>query len=95
MAEIVGVRWGRAGQGKTVVGSLGCLTACIVAGFVGVGLGGLNPWAALLGAVVATLVERWSPPPDDNLWVPVLAGLGVAVAQCLIGGEAVLLPMWC
>jgi dolichol kinase len=94
VAEIVGGKWGRAGQGKTTVGSLGCLLACIVAGFVGVGLGGLSPWAALVGAVVATLVERWSPPPDDNLWMPVLSGLAIAVAQGLIGGETVLLPVW-
>lgn len=94
VAEIVGARWGRAGQGKTMVGSLGCLLACIVAGFVGVGLGGLSPWAALAGAVVATLVERWSPPPNDNLWMPVLSGLATAMAQGLIGGETVLLPVW-
>ena len=94
VAEIVGGRWGRAGQGKTTVGSLGCFLACIVAGFVGVGLGGLSPWSVLVGAVVATLVERWSPPPNDNLWMPVLSGLGIVMAQGLIGGETVLLPMW-
>jgi dolichol kinase len=87
MAEIVGGRWGQVGQGKTLVGSLGCFMACIVAGFVGVGLGGLSPWAVLVGAIVATLVERRSPPPDDNLWMPVLSGLGIAVTQWLIGGE--------
>jgi dolichol kinase len=87
MAEIVGGRWGQVGQGKTMVGSLGCFMACIVAGFVGVGLGGLSPWAVLVGAIVATLVERRSPPPDDNLWMPVLSGLGIAVTQWLIGGE--------
>lgn len=94
VAEIVGGRWGREGQGKTAIGSLGCLLACVVAGFVGVGLGGLSLWAALLGAVVATLVERWSPPPNDNLWIPILSGLGVALAQWLLGGKTVLLPMW-
>ena len=94
VAEIVGARWGRAGQGKTTVGSLGCLLACIVAGFVGVGLGGLSPWAVLVGAAVATLVERWSPPPNDNLWMPVLSGFGIVLAQGLIGGETVLLPVW-
>ena len=85
VAEMVGARWGPAGQGKTLAGSLGCLAACVVAGLVGVGLGGLSPWAALLGAAVATLVERWSPPPNDNLWIPVASGLAIAVAQWLIG----------
>ena len=86
VAEVVGGRWGPVGQGKTVVGSLGCLAACLVAGLVGVGLGGLSPWAVLLGAVVATLVERWSPPPNDNVWMPVASGFAIAVAQWLIGG---------
>jgi dolichol kinase len=94
VAEIIGARWGRAGRGKTMVGSLGCLLACVGAGFVGVGLAGLSPWAVLVGAVVATLVERWSPPPNDNLWMPVLSGLGIAVAQGPIGGETVLFPLW-
>ena len=94
VAEIVGRRWGAVGQGKTVVGSLGCFTACVVAGFVGVGLGGLSPWAACLGAVIATLVERWSPPPNDNLWMPLLSGLGVTLTQLLVGGEPTSLPFW-
>ena len=94
VAEIVGRRWGAAGQGKTVVGSLGCFMACLVAGFVGVGLGGLSPWAALVGAVVATMVERWSPPPNDNLWMPLLSGLGIAATQSLVGREIALLPLW-
>lgn len=74
-AEAVGRRWGRGDQRKTVAGSLGCLAACLVAAGVGVSLGGLDPGAVLLGAAVATLVERWSLPPDDNVWVPVLSGL--------------------
>ena len=85
LAEIVGQRWGRTGQGKTAAGSAGCLIACLVAAFVGVGLGGLSPWAALLGAFVATLVERWSPPPNDNFWMPVLSGLAIAATHWLIG----------
>lgn len=94
LAEIVGGRWGRVDQGKTAVGSLGCLLACLVAGFVGVGLGGLSVWAALAGAIVATFVERWSPPPNDNLWMPVLSGLTITVVQWLSVGEAVLLAGW-
>lgn len=82
-AEFVGRRWGTPGKGKTVAGSLGCLAACLLAGLVGIGLGGLSPWAVLAGGVVATLVERWSPPPDDNLWMPILSGLAILAVQQL------------
>ena len=85
-AELVGRRWGPPGGGKTLVGSLGCLLACLVAGVVGVGLGGLNPWTVLAGAAVATLVERWSPPPNDNVWIPALSGLAMLAIQSLIAG---------
>ena len=86
-AELVGHRWGRPGQGKTLAGSLGCLGACLLAGAVGVYLGGLSPWVGLVGAVAATLVERWSPPPDDNLWMPILSGLAMLLVQ--LGSSAV------
>jgi dolichol kinase len=93
-AELVGRRWGRAGASKTVVGSVGCLVACLLAGLVGVGLGGISPWAAVAGAAAATVVERWPLPPDDNVWMPVLSGLACAVVQGLVGGEIVLFPVW-
>ncbi len=85
MAEVVGRRWGRGGQGKTVAGSLACLAACLVAAGVGVGLGGLHPGAALLGAAMATLVERRPPPPNDNVWMPLLSGLAMGGAAGLWG----------
>ena len=81
VAELAGRRWGRPGRRKTLAGSLGCLLACLAAACVGIGLGGLNPLVALAGAVVATLVERWSPPPDDNVWLPILAGLAMWLVQ--------------
>ncbi len=93
-AELLGRRWGQPGQGKTLAGSVGCLVACLLAGFVGIGLGGLSLSAAVAGAIVATLVERWSPPPDDNVWIPFLSGLAVAVVEWSMGGEFVLFPMW-
>jgi dolichol kinase len=77
-AEIVGRTWGHKTEGKTLAGSLGCLFACLIAALVGMSLGGLEPWTVLAGAVTATLVERWSPPPDDNVWMPVLGGLVMA-----------------
>ncbi len=83
-AEIVGRAWGRQTGGKTVAGSLGCLFACLMAALVGIGLGGLGPWTVLAGAVTATLVERWSPPPDDNVWMPVLGGLVMAGMELVL-----------
>jgi len=94
LAELAGRTLGKASEGKTLAGSTGCLLACFVAGIVGVGLGALSPWAALTGAVVATIVERWSPPPDDNVWMPVLSGLSMSLIQWLVGGQPVLFPMW-
>jgi dolichol kinase len=94
LAELVGRRWGQADEGKTLAGSLGCLAACALAGFVGIGLGGLNAWVVLAGAVVATLVERWSFPPDDNMWMPVLSGLAMDTVQWFLGGQFVLFPLW-
>jgi dolichol kinase len=85
-AELVGRRWGRSTGEKTLAGSLGCLLACLVAGVVGVGLGGLSPWTVLVGALVATLVERRSPPPNDNVWMPALSGLAMLAVQRLVGG---------
>ena len=92
-AEVAGRRWGRRGAGKTLVGSLGCLAACLMAGVVGVGLGGLSPWSVGAGALVATAVERWSPPPDDNLWMPVLSGLAMALIQLGRGGSVKWFPI--
>lgn len=86
LAEVVG-RWrGGGAAGKTWAGSAACLAACVVAAGVGVSLGGLHPGAALLGAGVSTLVERWSPPPDDNVWMPVISGLAIWIAGALLGG---------
>lgn len=83
-AEIVGRRWGRASGGKTLVGSLGCLAACLLAGAAGMSLGGLAPTSVLVGALAATLLERWSPPPNDNLWIPLLSGLAMGAAERLL-----------
>jgi dolichol kinase len=93
-AEFVGRRWGRRGQGKTLAGSAGCVAACLLAAGVGVGRGGLSPWSALAGAIVAAAVERWSPPPDDNVWMPLLSGLAISAIQWLVGGRIALLSMW-
>ena len=89
-AEFVGRRWGRhPAGGKTLAGSLGCLLACLLAGLVGVGLGGLHPATVIIGALTATLVEHWSPPPNDNLWIPILSALAMGLVQWLLVGGRV------
>jgi dolichol kinase len=84
LAEWAGRTWGNGGGRKTLAGSLGCLLACLVAALVGVGLGGLSPWAVVAGALVATVVERWPPPPDDNVWMPVVGGFVIAAVESLL-----------
>lgn len=82
-AELAGRAFGPPGRPKTWAGSLACLAACLLAALVGVGLAGLDLWPALAGALVATLVERWSPPPDDNVWMPLLGGLAIVAVAWL------------
>lgn len=84
LAEWAGRTWGKPGQGKTLAGSLACLLACLVAALVGVGLGGLSPWAAAAGALAATIVERWPPPPDDNVWMPLAGGFVISAIGWLL-----------
>lgn len=84
-AEVAG-RWRRrVGDRKTVSGSAACLAACLAAAGVSVLLGDMPLWPALAGAIVATIVERWSPPPDDNLWMPMVSGATMLALQWLLG----------
>ncbi len=63
-ASVVGSRWGR-GDGKSPAGSVAHLGVALVA----LGVLGL-PWpAAVVGALVGTVLERWPGPLNDNLLV--------------------------
>jgi dolichol kinase len=83
VAELAGRWWGRPGSGKTLVGSLACLLACLAVSGAGIALGRLSPAAAVAGAVAATIAERWPPPPSDNVWMPLFSGLVMAAVQQL------------
>lgn len=85
LAELVGRRWGKPGQGKTFVGSLGCVAGCLIAAAVGIWLGHLPLWVGLAGAIAATAVERWAPHPGDNLWMPLLSGLFMFLVRLIPG----------
>jgi dolichol kinase len=81
-AAMVGRRWGKHKFGrKSVEGSLGFLiTASAIAVFFNQVYGNNLPLlVGLSGALVATLVEAMSIRSDDNLTVPIVAGLYMQV----------------
>ena len=76
-AALIGRKFGRTKIGnKTLEGSLGCLAATFL---VAVFTPGISLQVALLGALVATLVEAWPMGVDDNVSVPLLSGLAMTM----------------
>lgn len=74
LAGFVGRVWGRwRVRGKSVEGSAACFLGSWVVGALVLPSGAEAIW----GAFLATVVEALSPPPDDNLTIPLLTGLGL------------------
>lgn len=70
-AALVGKMWGRTklfGR-KSLEGSTACFVVCTAIALVK-----LNPVIAIIGALVATIVELIPFPIDDNLTVPLISG---------------------
>ena len=70
-AALVGKMWGRTkllGR-KSLEGSAACFVVCAAIALVK-----LNPVIAIIGALVATIVELIPFPVDDNLTVPLISG---------------------
>ena len=66
--------------GKTLEGDLACLFSCIVVGLVFHYVGfGIPLLTILVGAVSATIVEAIGLPINDNLTMPLFAGLVMAL----------------
>jgi glycerol-3-phosphate acyltransferase PlsY len=83
VAAIVGRYMGkRRLLGKTLEGSLACLISCITTGFIfycaGLNVGLLT---IFLGSITATITEALPLPINDNLTMPLLAGVVMAVIQ--------------
>ena len=70
-AALVGKMWGKTKllAGKSLEGSAACFIVCAVIALVK-----LNPVIAIVGALVATIVELIPFPIDDNLTVPLISG---------------------
>jgi dolichol kinase len=89
MATVVGKRIGKTrllGKGKTLEGSLTCFISCLMVGiiyyFIGLDVGLL---AIAVGALGAAIIEAIPLPfpLNDNLTIPVFAGLVMLVIQCV------------
>jgi dolichol kinase len=81
-AGAVGGRWGRHRRGeKSAEGSAASLLTCLLLAFLTAPLVELPLPVAVAGAVVATVVELAPLPPDDNLTVPLLAGMAMHLLQ--------------
>lgn len=74
-AALVGQRFG-AGRKKSLAGSAACFATSLG---VGAALLPGEPVAVVVGALVATAVEAARLPVDDNLAVPLVAGLALAL----------------
>lgn len=70
-AALVGRMWGRTKLlgSKSLEGSAACFIVCAVIALVK-----LHPIIAIIGALVATIVEMLPVPIDDNLTVPLVSG---------------------
>jgi dolichol kinase len=84
-AALVGKRLGHWRlAGKSLVGSLACLAACVVVGLLMLQTGGgLTLPVVLAGAAAAAVVEFLPLPLDDNLTIPVGSALVMALAALL------------
>jgi glycerol-3-phosphate acyltransferase PlsY len=83
VAAIVGRYMGkRRLLGKTLEGNLACLISCIATGFVfyyaGLDIGLLT---IFLGSITATITEALPLPVDDNLTMPLFAGVVMTLVR--------------
>jgi dolichol kinase len=82
MAALVGKKFGKTPlvSGRTLEGSLAALLSCLIASILILHVSAsrgwtLTPAGLLAGAIAATLAELFEVPLDDNLRIPVFAGL--------------------
>jgi len=71
-------------RGKTMVGKMACLLACLGIGFI-LHYAGLNVsiLAVLIGAVMATIAEAIPKFIDDNLTIPLISGIAMTLVELI------------
>ena len=74
-AALIGKQWGRIKlfSRKSLEGSLACFAVCTGMAL----LIGLHPIVAIVGALVATLIELLPTGVDDNVTIPLISGLAM------------------
>lgn len=82
-ASIIGKRLGKIKfRSKTVEGSLGCFVSCLATGLIFYYAGlDITLLIVLAGSVTATIVEAASLPINDNLTIPLAAGLIMTIVK--------------
>lgn len=81
IATIIGKHFGKTRfLGKSLEGNLACFLACLIVGFIGYSVGlEVGLLALLLGAFGAAVAEALPLPLNDNLSLPLVAGLVMLV----------------
>ncbi len=80
-AALVGRKYGRIKIGdKTLEGSLTFFGVCILVALL---VPDLSFGIGIVGALVATIIEAMTLPVDDNLIVPVIAGLAMQILAAI------------
>ena len=74
-AALIGKQWGRIKlfSRKSLEGSLACFIVCTAVAL----LIGLHPIVAIVGALVATLIELLPTGVDDNVTIPLISGFAM------------------
>jgi len=82
-AKLIGLKYGKRViiHNRTLEGSLGFLTGCIIAGYILMLIFGFSFTYLMIGALCATLAELFSFSMDDNFTVGILTGGCLAALQ--------------
>jgi dolichol kinase len=82
-AALVGMNFGKRkflGMSKSFEGSIACFVSCLIFGLFWLN----NPVLAIAGALTATIAELGKIPLDDNLKIPLSAGLVMTLLTIVI-----------